>query len=144
MNYRRVLLITELGGDVSAAVALIRRVAPAAELLVVAAHLPLRQFAWFADQAPDDVGAAATSSLDMLRDVSAGAAQRTEITLIPEWSTDALRVLVTQERIDLLAVASVPLGSLSVVRELRKHQHVAVLWGGSPGPSGEKVLGGEL
>lgn len=130
MNYRRVLLITELGGDERAAVALVRRVAPAAERLVVTAHLPLRQFAWFADEAPNDAGAAATSSLDRLRDLGAGVAPSTHITLVPEWSTDALRTLVAQERIDLVAVASVPLGSLSVVRELRKHEHVAVLWGG--------------
>lgn len=134
MNYRGVLLITELGGDVSADVALIRRVAPAAERLVVAAHLPLRQFAWFTAEAPGDVGAAATSSLDRLRDLTAGAARQTEITLIPEWSTDTLRAIVAQERIDLLAVAAIPLGGLSVVRELRKHEHVAVLWGGHPGP----------
>ena len=39
MKYRRVLFISELGGDASVAVAMIRQVAPAAELLLVVAHV---------------------------------------------------------------------------------------------------------
>jgi len=53
MNYRRVLYLTELGRDIQGAVALIRRVAPDADLLDVIALLPERQFTWFARGAPD-------------------------------------------------------------------------------------------
>ena len=50
MNYRRVLCITELGGDASGAVAVIRQVAPAAELLVVVAYKTERRFPWFSGE----------------------------------------------------------------------------------------------
>lgn len=129
MNFRRVLLITELGHDAGPAVALLARVAPAAERLVVVARLPLRQFSWFTDQAPGELSEASTAALDALRNATTGAASRVEITLVPELSTDDLVALAEEGGTDLLVVASIPLGSLSVVREVRKRGNLAVLWG---------------
>ncbi len=84
MKYRRVLFVTDLGDDASAAVATIRRVAPEADLLLVVARLPARKFAWFSGEAPGDLNEAATTSIDDLRRATAGAATTVEVKLAPE------------------------------------------------------------
>ena len=81
MKYRRVLLIADLGGDASAAVAMIRQVAPAAELLLVVAHMSERKFAWFSGEHPGDLNEAATASIDTLRRSTTGAATNVEVKL---------------------------------------------------------------
>ncbi len=128
MNYRRVLFITGLGEDARAAVALIRRVAPAAELLVVVARLPERQIAWLADQAPGELNQAALAALDALRASAAGAADRVEVKLAPGLVTEEMVELVKAADIDLLAAGPLPLSGLAVLAELRKRHPLAVLW----------------
>ncbi|MGO8968154.1 MAG: phospholipase D-like domain-containing protein [Myxococcaceae bacterium] len=127
MNYRRVLFITELGKDARAAVAVIRRIAPAAELLVVVARLPEHQIAWLADEAPSDLNQAALAALNALRDSAAGAATRVEVKLASGLAIDELAQLVKASGIDLLAASPLPLTGIAVLAELRKHQSLAVL-----------------
>ncbi|HTR19717.1 MAG TPA: phosphatidylserine/phosphatidylglycerophosphate/cardiolipin synthase family protein [Gemmatimonadales bacterium] len=135
MNYRRVLFITRLGDDPGAALALIHRVAPAAELLVVVARLGEGQFAWLAEEAPGDLHQAAVASLDSLRDAAAGAAARVQVELAPGLVTDELGEIVAGAGIDLLAAGPLPLSGISVLAELRKRHALAVLWtaGATPG-----------
>jgi cardiolipin synthase len=128
MNYRRVLFLTELRDDAGAALALIRRVAPAAELLVVVARLPEGQFAWLAAEAPGDLHQAAVGSLASLRAATAGAAQRVELQLAPALVTDELAEIVEGAGIDLLAAGQLPLSGIPVLAELRKRHPIAVLW----------------
>ena len=128
MNYRRVLFLTELEDDAGAALALIRRVAPSAELLVVVARLPERQFAWLADEAPGDLHQAAGASLDALRNASAGVAARVEIQLAPGFGTNELAELVEGVGIDLLAAGPLPVGGIAILAELRKRHALTVLW----------------
>ena len=52
MNYRRLILLIDLEHDSRPAAALIRRVAPSAELLLVIARLAAQRFAWFSSAAP--------------------------------------------------------------------------------------------
>ncbi len=128
MKYRRVLLITELGGDARGQLATIRRVAPAAELLVVIAHLPARMVAWLSDDAPEDQHQAATASVAALRDAAAGAAQAVELKLTPHVTSDDLTGIAAESGIDLVVAGPLSLSGISVVAELRKRRSVAVLW----------------
>ena len=128
MNYRRVLFITELGVDARAAVALIRRVAPAAELLIVVVRLPERQIAWLADQAPGELNQASHAALESLRASTAGAAERVELKLAHGVVTNEVVELAAASDIDLLAAGPLPLSGLSVLAEVRKRQSLAVLW----------------
>jgi cardiolipin synthase A/B len=128
MNYRRVLFITELGEDARLALALIRRVAPAAELLVVVARLPERQIAWLTDQAPGELNQAAFAALDALRDSAAGVAERIEVKLASRLVTDEMTVIVEASRIDLLAAGPLPPSGIAVLAALRKRHSLAVLW----------------
>jgi hypothetical protein len=90
MRYRRVLLITELGGDSREAVALVRRVAPDAAFLLIVARLPSQQFAWFTHDAPGELREAAKASLQSLRDAAAAAAARVEVMLTSALRADEL------------------------------------------------------
>lgn len=128
MKYRRVLFVTELGQDARANVATIRRVAPEADLLVVVARPPARTFAWFSGEAAGDLNEAATASLDGLRRATAGGAQTVEVKLAPELTVEDLAGIATASEIDLVAAGRLPLGSISVVAELRKRRSLAVLW----------------
>ena len=128
MNYRRVLLLTELRDDARGALALIRRVAPAAELLVVVARVPEGEIAWLAEDAPGDLHQAAVTSLDALRDATAGAAVRVEVQLAPALVTDELAEIVAGAGIDLVVAGPLPLSGIPVLAELRKRQALAVLW----------------
>jgi phosphatidylserine/phosphatidylglycerophosphate/cardiolipin synthase-like enzyme len=128
MNYRRVLFITGLGEDSRAAVALIRRVAPAAERLVVVALLPERQIAWLADEAPGELNQAALAALDALRGSAAGAAEQVEVKLASRLATDEMGEIVEASGIDLLAAGPLPPSGIPVLAELRKRHSLAVLW----------------
>ena len=128
MNYRRVLLVSDLRDDAGMALALIRRVAPAAELLIVVVRLPASQIAWLAAEAPGDLHQAAAASLDALRAATTGAAERVEIKLAPALATDELGEIVAGAGIDLLAAGRLPLSAIPVLAELRKRHTLAVLW----------------
>src|SRR5271157_968730 len=130
MKYRRVLFLTELGGDTGAAVAMIRKVAPAAELLLVVAHVAKRRFTWFSGEAPGDLDEAVTASVDALRRSTAGAAKRVEVTLVPDLDVGALSEIAAASEIDLAAAAGpLPLRVIVALAELRKRRSLAVLWG---------------
>ncbi|MFI5167808.1 MAG: phosphatidylserine/phosphatidylglycerophosphate/cardiolipin synthase family protein [Thermoanaerobaculales bacterium] len=128
MNYRRVLLLTELGGDARLAVAMIRKVAPAAELLLVVAHVAKRKSAWFSDEAPGDLDEAVTVSVDALRRSTAGGAKRVEVTLVPDLDVGAMSEIAAASEIDLVVAGSLPLYVIAALAELRKRRSVAVLW----------------
>ena len=130
MNYRRVLFITELGEDARAALALIRRVAPAAELLVVVAHVAERQIAWLSDEAPRELNQATLAALDTLRDLAAGTAERIEVKLASRLVTHEMAELVEASNIDLLAAGPLPLSGIPVLAALRNRHPLAVLWTG--------------
>ena len=128
MSYRRVLFLTELRGDAGAALPLIRRIAPAAELLLVVARLPEGQFAWLAEEAPGELHQAAVAWLDSLRDATAGAAEQVEVQLATDFVADKLAEIVEGAGIDLLAAGSLPLSAIPVLADLRKRHALAVLW----------------
>ena len=130
MNYRHVLFIMELGEDTRAALALIRRVAPAAEILVVVAHVAERQFAWLADEAPGELNQATLAALDNLREAAAGVAQRIEVKLASRLVAHELAELVEASNIDLLAAGPLPLSGINVLAALRNGHSFAVLWTG--------------
>ena len=140
MKYRRVLLVSELGGDANAAVAMIRRTAPRAELLLVVAHLAERKFALFSGDAPGDLSEAATAWIDALRKSAAGAATTVEVTLAADLDAGTLAGLAAMSEIDLLVAAGVlPLRVIAVIAELRKRCSLPVLWS-ARGPLGDHPI----
>ncbi|MGZ7031183.1 MAG: hypothetical protein ACXVIJ_04360, partial [Thermoanaerobaculia bacterium] len=128
MKYRRVLLITELGSDPRRLVAMIRRIAPTADLLIVVARLPARKFAWFSTEAPDDLKEAADASMDALRDAAAGAAHHVDVRLEPDLVANDLAELTAVAQIDLLVAGALSQSGISVIAELRQRRSLAVLW----------------
>ena len=129
MKYRRVLLVADLGGDVTDAGVTIRRVAPAAELLLVVAFAPVRAFAWFSGDDPGALNEAAAAPLDALRKAIEGAARRVEVTLVPDLDADQLAEMAKGEEIDLLAgTPSLPLRGIGALAELRTRLTLPVLW----------------
>jgi len=128
MTYRRILFITELGGEARAEIATIRRLAPDAELLVAVACLPARKFAWFSGDNPGDLNEAVTALLAALRTATAGAARAVEVKFAPELAVDDLAEITAASKIDLLATGRLSLRSIPVAAELRKRQSLAVLW----------------
>ncbi|MGZ4779289.1 MAG: phospholipase D-like domain-containing protein, partial [Thermoanaerobaculia bacterium] len=128
MKYRRVLLITELGSDPRRLVAMIRRIAPTADLLIVVARLPARKFAWFSTEAPDDLKEAADASMDALRNAAAGAAHHVDVRLEPDLVANDLAELTAVAQIDLLVAGALSQSGISVIAELRQRRSLAVLW----------------
>ena len=129
MKYRRVLLIADLGGDASAAVAMIRQVAPAAELLLVVAHMSERKFAWFSGEHPGDLNEAATASIDALRRSTTGAATNVEVKLAADLDAGNLAGIAAESQIDVVVAAGLlPLRVIVVLAELRKRRSLPVLW----------------
>jgi len=140
MRYRRVLLLTELGGDTGVAVAMIRQAAPAAELLLVVAHVPERRFAWSSGDSLGGLNEAVTASLDALRGSTAGAARRVEVTLAPDLDVGALSEIAAASEIDLaVAAGPLPLRVMAALAELRKRRSLAVLWS-AQAPLGDRPI----
>ncbi|MCL4182581.1 MAG: phosphatidylserine/phosphatidylglycerophosphate/cardiolipin synthase family protein [Burkholderiaceae bacterium] len=130
MNYRRILLLVDLGADVDvalAALSMVRRVAPAAERLVVLAWLPPRKFVGLFDETPSGAGQAASATLDALLAAATGAASRIEATLATGLAVETLDAAAASHGIDLLVSGSLPLGGLPAIAGLRKRRAVAVL-----------------
>lgn len=133
MKFRRVLFIAELGGDTSAAVAMIRQVAPAAELLLVVAYWEGRRSAWFSGEAPGDLNEGVTASIDALRRSATGAATSVEVKLAVDLDAGNLAEIAAASEIDLVVAAGLlPPRVIAVLAELRKQHSVAVLWSARP------------
>ncbi|HUL78885.1 MAG TPA: phosphatidylserine/phosphatidylglycerophosphate/cardiolipin synthase family protein, partial [Vicinamibacteria bacterium] len=140
MNYRRVLFLTGLGEDSRPAAALIRRVAPGAELAIVVACVPERQIAWLADEAAGDLNGSALAAVDALRDSVAGVAERVEVKLASALVAGEMGEVVEASGIDLLAAGPLPLTAIPVLAELRKRHSLAVLWAASPAGADRPVI----
>ncbi len=123
MNYRRVLLLTDLEASAADAVRVVRRVVPAAELLLVVARLGATRLGWLSAGAPADLNAAATAALDALVDAASGAAQTIRVRVEPEAKAEDLAELAGTAKIDLIATPS-----LREIAQLRRLTSVAVLW----------------
>jgi phosphatidylserine/phosphatidylglycerophosphate/cardiolipin synthase-like enzyme len=140
VNYRRVLLLTELGEDVAGEAAAIRRVAPHAERLVVVTRTPAVRFAWLAAPAPADLNDAATASLERLRREVAELAPSVEVTLVPDLEADPLTRVAEQESIDLVVTDLTPIGDSAAIAELRRRRGVALLWAATDRQQSEEIV----
>ena len=140
MKYRRVLCLMGLGGDAGPAVAAIRQVAPAADLLLVVAHMAERPFAWFSGEAPGDLNEAVVASVEALRGATTGAAQRVEVTLAADLDAADLAEMAAGSEIDLVVVTgSLPLRVIAALAQLRKRRSLAVLWCPGAPPSDRPI-----
>jgi phosphatidylserine/phosphatidylglycerophosphate/cardiolipin synthase-like enzyme len=129
MNYRRVLLLSELGSDASSAVALTRRVAPAAELLLVVAYVSERNFAWFSGEVPGDLNETARISIDALRRSMLGATADVQVRLVADLNAGTLARFAATSEIDLVVAAGLPpLRVLASLSEARRRRSLPVLW----------------
>jgi hypothetical protein len=124
-----VLLLTELGADVVAVTPTIRRVAPAAESILVVAFAPRRGFAWFSGAVPGDFDESVQAAADTLRLSLAGAAPHVEVVLAAGLDPEGLEATATERGIDLLVGAwSLPPSALTAIAAVRKRGSLAVLW----------------
>jgi cardiolipin synthase A/B len=131
MKYRRVLYLMGLGDDASVAVAAIRQVAPAAERLLLVAHMAERTFAWFSGESPGDLNEAVRASVDALHRSMTGAAERIEVKLATDLDAGNLAEIAAASEIDLVVVAGWPPPRvIAALAQLRKRRSVAVLWRG--------------
>ncbi|MCC6868212.1 MAG: phosphatidylserine/phosphatidylglycerophosphate/cardiolipin synthase family protein [Burkholderiales bacterium] len=117
MNYRRVVLVSTLGDGARAALAAVRAMAPAAERLVVLVHWP-----------PGEQWLERSEEFDALRALATQGAANSEVRLVPDLNGKGLVEVAALVQADLLVADSLPLGSLSVVAELRRRHSLAVLW----------------
>jgi len=134
MNYRRVMLLVELGTDARQGIAAIRRVAPDAEALVVLAASPGRKLPWLADETADAPRLAAE-----LRAAAVSAARNVEVKLAPELEADTVAALARESRIDLLALDEATGRTLSLAAGVRKRVPLPVLCPGKDSPSKRPV-----
>lgn len=125
MNYRRVLLLTDLDAGAGTAVDVIRRVAPGARSLLIVARFPASGIAWFSAQAPADQNGAATEWLDALQSSACSAAESIEIRVEPGVDARDLADIAETAEIDLLVTRSLP-----EIAEVRKRRSLTVLWVG--------------
>lgn len=133
MNYRRVLLISELGRDAGGALAMIRQVAPAADLLLVVAYTMERKFAWFSGEVPGSLNEAVSASIEGLRTSTTGAAKSVEVKLAVDLDAGNLAEIAAASEIDLVvAVGILPARVITVLMELRKRRSIAILWSARP------------
>ena len=93
MRYRRALFVAELGKDAAPALAVLRRVAPGLERLLVVAELPTRAFAWLFGERAREQEDGATGGVAALHEATVGAAASVEVQLAPELGGDALAAL---------------------------------------------------
>ena len=123
MNYRRVLLFIDLEAGAGAAIDAVRRVAPDADLLLIVVRLAASRIAWLSPQAPADLHAAATESLDSLRNSASGAARSVEVRVEAEVDAGDLADIAEAAEIDLLVTHSLP-----EISEVRRRRSLTVLW----------------
>ncbi len=137
MNYRRALLLLEPGTPAGPATALIRRVAPRLERLLIIATLPVKHFSWFFDShASHGQDERDEGSLAVVRSVAQGIAPSIDLQLAPVLGSDALAALCAAEDSDLFVFGSRSLSSASVVSLRRKCPGLAVLWAAEGPASG--------
>ena len=84
MNYRRILVLTKVGGDSRATFAALRCYVPSAEHVTVLAQQPAHQFAWMTPPAPPDHSEGTIAALDTLRSSAHNAAPEIDIRLAPQ------------------------------------------------------------
>ena len=128
LRYRRALLLTELGEATELALAALRRTAPALERLVGVARMPAGSLPFLSAGAPTDLHRIADEALTRLREEAAAAAAEAEVMLATSLDLEALDSLAAERGIELVATASMPLGNLPVLIELRRRRGMAVLW----------------
>lgn len=136
MRYRRALFVAGAGKDAAPDLAVLRRVAPRLEHLLVVAELATPAFGWLLGERSPEPDEAETAWLATLQEATAGAAPSVEVKLAPALDADALSALSISEDIDLLVFAERSLRSAWVVSAERKRQRAAVLWSGGQPASG--------
>ncbi len=127
MNYQRTLVVVELGADVRAELAAIRRFAPSTMHAIILARQPTRQLSWLSPASQPDLGDTAQRALDELRAAAHDAAPRVDVALVSELTLQVLAEAVTGGGIDLVVVGALPARSLALVAELPRRSAVSVL-----------------
>jgi phosphatidylserine/phosphatidylglycerophosphate/cardiolipin synthase-like enzyme len=127
VNYRRALVVVELGADARAELAALRRFAPSTERVFVLALQPASQLAWLSPAAPPELGDSVQAALDALRAAAADAAPRVDVVAVSEPTLAVLAEAVTGGGVDLVVAGALPPRALAIVAELPKRSAVPVL-----------------
>ncbi|MGP0093492.1 MAG: hypothetical protein ACLPKB_26660 [Xanthobacteraceae bacterium] len=144
MNFRHVLVVTELGLDARPIFAAVGRFAPSAEQIIVIARQKPHHLAWFIPERSPELDEAAHRALDALREAANGLTPSAEVFLASNLTADALADAVTNAEVDLVAVGSTPFDILGIASELRKRRAVPVLCAGSGCPAEHATSGDRL
>ncbi len=123
MNYRRVLLLLGLDADATEAIAVIRRVAPGAEQLLILAPVPEHHLAWLMG-----VEEETAPLLQGIREAAASAAAEVETKLLLKLDAETVADLARTAAIDLLALGHPTRTVVSVAAEVRKRLALPVLY----------------
>jgi len=125
VKYRRVLLLVELEADAADAIAVIKRLAPDAERLLIVAHVPQRELPWVTGgEGGDD----AEPLLDRIRNAGAQAAPDVEVTLLLDLNADTLAGLARDAGVDLLALGKASGRLIALAAQVRKGLALPVLY----------------
>jgi phosphatidylserine/phosphatidylglycerophosphate/cardiolipin synthase-like enzyme len=127
MNYRRLLLLTKIGGDPRPAFAALKRLVPSPDRMTVVAQQPTAQFAWMALTGPPEYSEATAAAVDALHREARQAAVDVDVRLVSELTLDALTDLIASTGTDLVALDSTTPG-LRLAAQLRKRSPVALLY----------------
>lgn len=128
MNYRRVMVVSELGCDIAPAIAAICAIAERPERLIVVAAPPRHRPWWRSSAAENTSAAAATAWVDDARRAAKATAAEGDADVIADLDPGAVGELVTDSEVDLVVAGPAPAAALPLVTELRKRSPVAVLW----------------
>ncbi len=126
LNYRRILLVCELGADPSTALAAVRGVASEVEELHILAYAPGPRWPWVAAHMDE-----ATPLIEQLREATAGAAAHIDLVLASELDAGKLASLAAQARVELLVLGEPRPAVLSVAGEVRRRLSLPILCAGS-------------
>ncbi len=141
MRYKRVLLMTEIGAHVGAALAAARGVATGAERLVVAAYPPRRAFTRRKDAAGSAPEPPLAAWLDSVRAATAAVAASADVGVLDDADPEKLLAIVDSCRADLVVAGPRPAAAISMAAELRRRRGVAVLWVPESAARGHRPLG---
>jgi hypothetical protein len=128
MEFRRPLVLVELGTYPREVMSALRLIAPAATSVTIVAQQAPRQFAWLTAAAPPLLGEAAGAALERLREAASEVAPQVEVLLSPELELEALARNIAAAAIDVVVVGPLSARAMGTVAELRRERSIPILF----------------
>lgn len=136
MRYRRALFLSDPAKPPGPALAVLGRVAPELEHLLVIEPRPAEILAWLSGERSLQRDEGTSAAQERLHEAAKGLAPSIQVQFAPELRSNALAALCAAEDIDLVVLGSRSLKSASAISAPRKRLPVATLWAESAGEAG--------